>query len=68
MTTKEKLEAIKEINERIEGLDGNMYSIEKGDYFSLDVEMEDHSLREVLAEYFRAKRETLFLEAEKLMK
>jgi hypothetical protein len=68
MTTIEKLEAIKSINKEIDELDTKLKNIDKGDYFEIAVEMDDYSLRELLAEHWRTKKESLFTNAEILMK
>lgn len=68
MTTEEKLKSIKAINKEIDAIDFNLKQIDKGDFFQIAVDMDNHSLREMLAEYWRNKKNNLFQQAEALMK
>jgi hypothetical protein len=68
MTTEEKLGAIKEINQEVESLDLFLKNLDKGDFFQVNVEINDEPLRETLGDYWRARKALLLREAEELMK
>lgn len=68
MTTEQKLAAIKEINQEVDSLDLFLKNLDKGDFFQVNVEINDEPLRKTLGEYWRVRKKVLLKKAEELMK